>query len=98
MSDAFGLSLFVLSCMGLTILLVWPVDGPSAWVRERVLRKLLPARVAKVLDCYICLSVRIALIAAPFWWRAGFHWSAIAWPVVPGMFWLVMPESRSGGS
>ena len=96
-SDAIALVVYVFSSMGATILLVWPVDGPGAWIRERILRRLLPASARKVLDCYICLSVWIALIGVPFWWMGGYRWPAIAWLIVPAAFWLAMPESRSGG-
>jgi hypothetical protein len=96
-SDAVALAIYVFSSMGATILLVWPVDGPGAWIRERVLRPLLPASARGVLDCYICLSVWVALAGVPFWWIAGYRWSGIAWLAVPAVFWLVMPESRSGG-
>jgi hypothetical protein len=96
-SDAVALVVYVFSSMGATILLVWPVDGPGAWIRERIVRRMLPASAGKVLDCYICLSVWIALIGVPFWWMAGYRWCAVAWLVVPAVFWLVMPHSRSGG-
>ncbi len=94
--DGAALALYVLSSVGLTLLLVWPAEGPGAWVRERLLRWVLPKGLRKALDCYICLGTWVALAAAPGWWLAGYHWSVIAWPVVPAAFWLVMPESRSG--
>jgi hypothetical protein len=53
-SDQADFLAYLLSSMGLTILIVWPQTGPSAWVRERVLRRALPGRAKEVLDCYIC--------------------------------------------
>ena len=94
-ADAIALTLYVFSSMGLTILLVWPADGVGAWLRERVIRPLLPRVLRKVLDCYICLSVWIALASVPFWWMAGYRWSGIAWPVVPAVFWLVIRDRES---
>jgi hypothetical protein len=94
--DGVAVFLYLFSSMGVTILIVWPADGLGAWVRERVLRRILPVSIKAVLDCYICSSVWIGLIAAPFWWAAGFHWSAVAWLALPAIFWLAMPESRSG--
>ncbi len=97
MSDFTAIAVYVLSCMGVTILIVWPSDGPGAWFRDRLLRPFLPASARGALDCYICLSVWIALAAVPFWWMKGYHWPSVAWLIVPTVFWLVLPESRSGG-
>ena len=53
MNDLADYIAYLLSSLGLTVLLVWPQSGPGAWVRERVLRRLLPRRARGVLDCYI---------------------------------------------
>ena len=62
---------YLLSSVGLTVLLVWPQTGPGAWVRDRVLRRLLPRRARDVLDCYICLGFWVGLALSPIWWAAG---------------------------
>ncbi len=96
MSVGLALAVYVLTNMGLTVLLVWPVDGPGAWVRERLLRRVLPGSAGKALDCYICLSVWVGLAAAPFWLMAGYRVCGVGWLILPAAFWLAMPEARSG--
>jgi hypothetical protein len=59
---------FLLASMGLTILIVWPQDGPGAWLRENVLRKALPGKGKEMLDCYICSGFWCGLAFSPAWW------------------------------
>ncbi len=83
--------IYVFSAMGLTILIVWPAQGPSAWIRDQVLRRMLWPAARGVLDCYICLSFWMALALAPLWW----HWTHCRWVwagplMLPAVFWLVL--------
>jgi hypothetical protein len=87
---------YILSAMGLTILVVWPTAGPSAWGREHILRPLLPGKSKEVLDCYICFSFWAGLIASPLWW----HWYKEPWIwlgclIMPAVFWLALGQGRS---
>ena len=93
MTDGAWVAIYVLSCMGITVLTVWPAEGLVAHVRDRMLRPLLPKTVAGVLDCYICCGTWVGILCAPGWWWAGCHCSVIAWPIVPLGFWLVLRES-----
>ncbi len=82
---------YTLSAMGLTILLVWPQTGPSAWVRERVLKRGLPSRAQAVLDCYICCGFWCGLVFSPLWWTLQHRpWCWTGCLVVPTLFWLVL--------
>jgi hypothetical protein len=77
--------------MGLTILIVWPETGPSAWLRERVVRPILPGRAKGALDCYICLGFWAGLALSPLWWFFCQHWWC--WTgclMTPALFWLVL--------
>lgn len=57
---------YLLSAAGLTILIIWPTGGPGAFIREKILRAVLPKAAHGVLDCYICFSFWAALaLAAP---------------------------------
>ena len=86
---------YLLAAMGLTILLVWPVSGPGAFVREKVLRRLLPKPVAGVLDCYICCGFWAGMfLAVPWWLMCHQYWAWFGGLMVSAIFWLVMPESR----
>jgi hypothetical protein len=94
MSELAHLLAFVLSAMGLTVLLAWPQDGPGAWVREKVLRKLLPRAVGGVLDCYVCLGFWAGLLLSPAgWWLYREPWCWAGCLMVPAAFWIVMRES-----
>ena len=82
---------YILSSIGLTVLLVWPKTGPSAWLRERVLRPLMPGKVVEVLDCYICSGFWCGLCLSPVFWavdRAPWCWSGCV--IVPGLFWILL--------
>ena len=82
---------YTLSAMGLTILLVWPQRGWSAWFRERVLRHFLPSQAQDVLDCYICCGFWSGLALSPAWW--SFHHCLWCWCgclTTPCLFWLVL--------
>ncbi len=77
--------------MGLTVLIVWPEDGPSAWVRDRIARRFLPGSAGKLLDCYICCSFWAALALAPLWWLfCGQSWCWAGCLMVPGIFWCIL--------
>lgn len=81
----------LLSAVGLTVLIVWPQTGPSAWLRERVLRPLLHARVREVLDCYVCLGFWTGLALSPLWWTfSGEPWCWAACLMTPAVFWFVL--------
>ncbi len=82
---------FLLSATGLTVLVVWPAHGPSAWVRDVVLRKVLPARVQGLLDCYVCCGFWSgAVLTWPWWLACGRMWTWFGCLMVPGIFWLVL--------
>jgi len=90
------LTAFVLSAMGATILIVWPMTGPSAWLRENVLRKVLPANVAEVLDCYVCMSFWMGLLMGALWWwwtDNVMYWLGCL--MTPTLFWIVLTSSTS---
>jgi hypothetical protein len=97
MSDFAYLASFLLSSMGLTILIVWPQQGPGAWFREQVLRKALPTAAKDVLDCYICLGFWSGLLLSPAWWlMCRQHWAWGGCLMVPAMFWLVLRNPTGG--
>ncbi len=80
---------YVLSAMGLTILVVWPKEGPGAFAREKALRRILPRFSHGVLDCYICFSFWMGLLLSFPWWcmyRQGWIWFGCL--MVPAVFWL----------
>jgi len=82
---------FLLSSLGLTILIVWPQEGPGAWIRERVLRSVLPGKAKELLDCYICLGFWSGLALSPLWWlmcRQQWVWGGCL--TTPALFWLVL--------
>ena len=84
--------------MGLTILVVWAETGPSAWIREKLLRPLLPGIARPVLDCYICLSFWVGLLMAPVWWRiTGEIWPWFNCLMTPAAFWIVLNNPRPSG-
>jgi hypothetical protein len=93
--EFFHAIVFVLSAMGLTVLIVWPDKGPTAWLRDTIFRKLLPVKAQGVLDCYICLGFWIGLALEWPFWRI-YHETWIWWGLlmIPVVFWLVMPGSR----
>jgi hypothetical protein len=80
---------YLLSSMGLTVVLVWPQAGPSAWLRERVLKAVLPARAAGVLDCYICFGFWAGLLLSlPWCWLTRRWWYGTGCLMVPALFWM----------
>lgn len=86
-----GLLIYLLSSMGLTVLIVWPEHGPSAWLRERVARPIMPSRAVEVLDCYICMSFWAALALSPvFWWVYRAYWCWMGCLMTPALFWVVL--------
>ena len=98
MSELANLIAYVLSAAGLTILIIWPQTGPGAWIRERVLRRLLRGSAAKVLDCYICFSFWCGLLLSPVSWRlVGHPWSWAGCFMTPAVFWLVLRDDASAG-
>ncbi len=82
---------YILSAMGLTILVVWPEDGPGAYVREKFLQRILPKSAHGVLDCYICFSFWAGLLLSFPWWSM-YHrnWIWFGCLMVPALFWLIM--------
>lgn len=98
MSEFADLVAYLLSSAGLTVLIVWPQTGPGAWVRERVLRRILPRSAGKVLDCYICFSFWCGLALSPLSWRfSGRPWSWAGCLMVPPVFWLLLRDDGSAG-
>lgn len=86
---------YVLSAMGLAVLIVWPADGPMAWLRDRVLRPMLPKAVQGVLDCYVCLGFWTGLIlSVVFWIIYGYAWLCFGCLVVPAVFWLIVGQEK----
>jgi hypothetical protein len=87
---------FVLASVGLTVLIVWPTNGPGALLREKVLRQLLPHRSRSVLDCYICFGFWTGLALGAVWWalfEAAWAWFGCL--MIPAVFWLVMLRSNA---
>ena len=86
---------YVLSSMGLAVLVVWPEAGPGAFFREKVLRNILPQFAHGVLDCYICFSFWTGLLLSVPWWFM-FHqdWIWFGCLMVPAVFWLVTGKWR----
>jgi len=88
---------FLLSSIGLTVLIVWPQDGPGAWVRENVLRKALPGKGKEMLDCYVCTGFLGGLALSPLWWlmcRERWTWSGCL--MTPAVFWIVLRNPAAG--
>jgi hypothetical protein len=82
--------------MGATILIVWPVDGPGAWIRDRLLRPTLPGKAKAALDCYICLGFWCGLgISLPWWLWYREPWVWLGCLMVPTVFWLVLGQGRA---
>jgi len=86
---------YLLSSMGLTVLIVWPETGPSTWLREHMVRVLLPIRARKVLDCYICCNFRAALVLFPVWWYMSRQlWCCAGCLMVPAVFWILLERPK----
>lgn len=81
---------YALSAMGLTILVVWPENGPGSYVREHLLRRRLPKSAHGMLDCYICFSFWSGLILSVPWWLI-YHqnWVWFGCLIIPAVFWWV---------
>lgn len=91
-----GLVSYLLTSMGVTILVVWPSTGPGAWMRERVVRPMLPGKLGGVLDCYLCLSFWIGLAASPLWW--WWHRELWCWTgcfMAPAIFWTLLKDTAA---
>ena len=87
---------YLLGSMGLTVLIVWPDEGPSAWIRERILRRILPGKARQILDCYICLSFWTSLMLSPAWWyTCREFWCWFGCLMTPALFWLVLRPGTS---
>lgn len=79
----------ILAGVGLTVLIVWPETGPTAYAREVLLRPRVPLALAGVLDCYVCLGFWMGLLLSPVWWLyTGQFWCWSACLMVPAVFWL----------
>lgn len=86
---------YLLASMGLTVLVVWPQKGPGAWLRDKLLRSVLPASSTEVLDCYICCSFWCSLLLSPLWWAiCGRAWYGTGCLMTPGLFWLLLRPDR----
>jgi hypothetical protein len=95
MGDLSSLLAYLLSAMGLTVLVVWPQKGPGAWLRERELRPALPARMRGALDCYICRGFWSGLALSPIWWAFERHLGyCTGCLMVPCLFWLVLQPAE----
>ena len=85
------LIVYLLSSMGLTILIVWPNGGPTGWIREKLLRRILPGKAKEVLDCYICLSFWAGLLLSVLWWELYQEaWIWFGCLMVPSIFWVIL--------
>jgi hypothetical protein len=84
--------------MGLTILIVWPETGPGKWIREQILRRLIPKIWREVLDCYICMGFWSGLLLSGLWW-SWYHepWIWTGCLIVPAVFWLVLEMGKPNG-
>jgi hypothetical protein len=86
---------FVLATMGLTILVVWPQGGPMGWIRDRIIRPLLPGKTKGVLDCYICFSFWAGVVVSGIWWWIyGESWIWSGPVMVPAVFWVALEARR----
>ncbi len=82
---------YALASMGLVILVVWPEDGPGAFVRDKLLRKILPKTAHGALDCYICFGFWSGLLlSVPWWFMYRQDWIWFGCLMIPAVFWLVM--------
>jgi hypothetical protein len=88
---------YILTSVGLTVLVVWPETGPLAWLREHVLRRILPESVSGMLDCYLCFGFWAALVLAPLWWLMdGRLLYFLGCVMTTGIFWML--QRSSGGN
>lgn len=91
----------LLTSVGLTVVIVWPEDGPAAYLRDRVIRVIIPRPARGVLDCYICLGFWVGLVLSPAWWIvSGSYWSWFGCLMTPGLFWILLgnPSSHAAGN
>lgn len=89
MSEFSTLITYLLSALGLAVLLVWPAAGPSAWVRDRWLRRVLTGSAEHVLDCYVCAGFWCGLALSPTWWYfTRIWWVWFGCLMIPGIFWF----------
>lgn len=87
------LASYILVSMGLTIILVWPQEGPTAYLRERVFRRILPTKAGYVFDCYICCSFWIGMLMSVIWWRHDREvWCLYGCLMVPAVFWIILRD------
>jgi hypothetical protein len=98
MSEVTEFIAYILSSAGLTILLVWPSGGPTAWIRERMLRAVLRGKAADVLDCYICSGFWMGLLLSPVWWFVCHRfWCWTGCFITPYLFWVhLRPDADRG--
>ena len=95
MAQFTALIAYVLTAMGLAVLVVWPQEGPGAWVREKILRKVLPKPISGVLDCYICCGFWTGwAVAVPWWLLYRQDWVWFGCLMVPAVFWLVLGKDK----
>lgn len=95
MNELVGFLAFVLSAMGLTVLVVWPDKGLGAILRDRVLRPLLPGRTKGVLDCYVCLGFWSGAVLSPaFWGIYREPWCWFGCLIVPCVFWWILRDGK----
>jgi hypothetical protein len=95
MLEFISLLTYLLSAHGLAVLVVWPSKGPSAWLREKVVRRFLPRAARGVLDCYICTGFWSALILSPLWWHFYHAWWVWAGCLMTsGIFWILLGNPK----
>lgn len=93
MHEGVGFLCYLLSSIGLTVIVVWPDKGPAAWIRERIVRFIVPVRLAAALDCYICFGFWSGLALSPlFWWEYRESWCWSGPLITPGMFWVLQRD------
>lgn len=82
---------YILAVAGVAVLVVWPDRGPSAWARDRVLRRVLSRRVAAAIDCYVCTAFWSGAALSPFWWQFDHRpWIWFGCLMTPPIFWVVL--------
>ncbi len=86
---------YLLASIGLTVLIVWPDGGPGSWLREQILRQLIPSMFRGVLDCYVCMGFWCGLaLSGLWWWWYREPWILTGCLMVSGVFWLILNLGR----
>src|SRR5688572_29023903 len=88
---------YILTSVGLTVVVVWPESGLVAYLREKVLRRALPSRLGGILDCYTCFGFWAGLVMSPVWWMMDGRWVYfLGCLMVPPIFWVLQQHNDAG--